>query len=188
MQRSINNSTDCVKSELDLFYVPPTNTSIESGGWGEYHPIANIENGPIEFIVPGSDLEYIHLNKTSLYLKVSIYKIDSTNGVVAVDNTDVFSPVNNFASSLFSQVDLAFNGTSFETSNSTYAYKAYIMDLLNYGEDAKDTYLQSSLFFKDDPKQFDGITIDDKDATYNSGFNRRRKLVVDGKGKIDMIT
>ena len=130
MTRHIQNSSECLKTELDLFYVPPTNTSIESGGWAEYFPIANIDNGPIEFIVPPSESEYLHLNKTSLYLKISFVKDKNT----AVENTDVFSPINNLGSTIFSQVDVALNNTSFESSNSTYAYKSYISDLLNYSK------------------------------------------------------
>ena len=44
--RFILNSSECIKSELDLFHIPPTNTSIESGGWSQHQPIAIIENGP----------------------------------------------------------------------------------------------------------------------------------------------
>jgi len=49
------HSCVCAKSELDLFTVPPTQTSIESGGWVEYNPISSIADGvPIEFVVGGS--------------------------------------------------------------------------------------------------------------------------------------
>uniref|UniRef100_K1QKQ6 Uncharacterized protein n=1 Tax=Magallana gigas TaxID=29159 RepID=K1QKQ6_MAGGI len=34
-------------------------------------------------------------------------------------------------------------------------YKAYIQNLLNYGQDAKSTQLQSSLFYKDDAFNMD---------------------------------
>lgn len=33
-------SCPCVKSELDLFSVPPTQQSVEHGHWVEYHPVA----------------------------------------------------------------------------------------------------------------------------------------------------
>ena len=48
-------SCECTKSELDLFSVPPTQTSIESGTWAEYHPLSSITDGaPIEFEVSGT--------------------------------------------------------------------------------------------------------------------------------------
>jgi hypothetical protein len=34
-----------MKGELDLFEVPPTQTSIESGSWVEYHPLSTITDG-----------------------------------------------------------------------------------------------------------------------------------------------
>ena len=67
--RYISNSIECFKSELDLFYVPPTNTSIESGGWSIHQPVSLIDNndGPLEFQIPSSENEYIHLSKTLLF-------------------------------------------------------------------------------------------------------------------------
>jgi len=94
--RSIKDSNECAKTELDLFFVPPTNTSIESAGYSEYSPVTNIEDGPIEFNVAGTQDEYIHLNKTMLYLLVSIYV-----GEEKIKNESLVGPVNNLASSLF---------------------------------------------------------------------------------------
>ena len=43
-------SCECTKSELDLFSVPPTQTSMEHGSWVEYHPVTTVTDGsPIEF-------------------------------------------------------------------------------------------------------------------------------------------
>ena len=47
------NSCICVKSELEIFSVPPTQTSIEDGIVVDYHPIAClVDTGPIEFDIP----------------------------------------------------------------------------------------------------------------------------------------
>ena len=38
------------KIELDLFSVPPAQTSMEQGSWVEYHPLTAVrDGGPIEF-------------------------------------------------------------------------------------------------------------------------------------------
>jgi len=43
-------SCECTKSELGLFSVPPTQTSMESGNWIEYHRLTSVADGsPIEF-------------------------------------------------------------------------------------------------------------------------------------------
>ncbi|CAF1124510.1 unnamed protein product [Brachionus calyciflorus] len=65
-------------------------------------------------------------------------------------------------------------------------------DLLNYGEDAKSSYLQSSLFFKDDPGHMDSIfpNGDTNNVTLsnNTGLNKRRKFLVDSKGNLELIS
>ena len=187
----INNSPDCLKSELDLFYVPPTNTSVEAGSWEEYSPTNTLENGPLELLISASESEYIHLNKTLLYLQVSLYQ-KTENAVAKVTDKDAVGPINNFASLLFSQADVQFNNESLETSNKTYPYKAYLLDLLNYGEDAKESFMQSGLFYKDEAGQFDSLglvkAIKNEEAAANSGFLKRRKVITDGSGKVELLT
>ena len=42
-------------AELDVFSIPPTQTSIEYGNYVEYHPLSSItDSGPIEFDVSSS--------------------------------------------------------------------------------------------------------------------------------------
>ena len=61
-----------------------------------------------------------------------------------------------FLHSIVSQVDVSLNGKLFSSSDgATYAFKTYIQNLLNYGQDAKSTHLQSCLFFKDDATYMD---------------------------------
>lgn len=178
-EKKIANSPHCIKSELDLFYVPPTNTSIESGGWGVYHPVSVIDDndGPLEFNIPATENDYVHLSKTLLYLQVDFgVKVDKA-----------FAPVNNFASSLFSQIDVSLKNESIETSNTTYAYKAYITDLLNFGEDAKKSVMQSAMYYKDTAGEMETQEIILTNA-HNQGYVKRRQLVVDGKQSVELLT
>jgi len=55
------SSCECIKSELDLFSVPPTQTSIESTTVTEYNPVSALAHGlPIEFNILGSGRLYRH--------------------------------------------------------------------------------------------------------------------------------
>ena len=93
-----DQSCECTKSELDLFSVPPTQTSIEQGSWIEYHPITSvIEGSPIEFDVNGSGEDYIDFANTLLYVKVKLTAINGDN--LAADAA--VGPVNLFLHSLF---------------------------------------------------------------------------------------
>ena len=70
----------CVKSELDLFTVPPTQTSVEHGCSIDYHPVSTLtDNGPIGFNIPGSGEDYIDLTNTFVQLGVKIMAADGAN-------------------------------------------------------------------------------------------------------------
>ena len=68
-------SCECMKSELDIFTVPPTQTSIETGNWVEYNPIATLDDGSsIEFCVSGSGQDYLMRPTLSCTSKLEFYK------------------------------------------------------------------------------------------------------------------
>ncbi|XP_070170429.1 uncharacterized protein F54H12.2-like [Polyergus mexicanus] len=47
------HSSEFLKSELDLFSLPPTQTSIESSQWIHYKPVISLsDDSPIEFVIP----------------------------------------------------------------------------------------------------------------------------------------
>jgi hypothetical protein len=142
-------SNECTKSELDLFDVPPTQISYEAARIVDYYPISNIDNGPIEFFISGSSDEYIVLSQTYLYLEVQI--LDSSDKPLT---SQIVAPVNLFMHSLFSQVDVSLNDTLVTASVNTYPYRCIFETLLNYGFDAKNSHLGTSLFFKDDSKKW----------------------------------
>lgn len=65
-----NESLECMKSELELFTTPPTQTSIEKSGYVNIYPLTSLQlNGPLEFVLTPSSDNYIDLQKTILYLK-----------------------------------------------------------------------------------------------------------------------
>ena len=158
-----HESQECTKSELDLFTIPATQTSITKGQWIEYHPLSNItDTGPIEFNVSGTGEEYMDLAKTQLFVKAKITKANGDN----LDPNMLVGPVNLFLNSLFSQVDVSLNERLIFPSTNTYPYRAMIETLLNYGEDAKASQLCMALFYKDTPGKMDVVNpvADDDDA------------------------
>ena len=171
-------SCECVKTELDLFSLPPTQTSIESGKWLQYKPIASLtDDSPIEFLVPGHGEEYTDLSHTLLQVTASIVKSD---GTAVTDANTIIGPVNNWLHSLFSQVDVYMSQKMISPQNNTYAYRAYIETLLNYGKDAKNTHLSTVLWHDDTAGQMD----DCQDA--NDGLKKRRVFTKKSR-RVDMI-
>lgn len=66
-------------------------------------------------------------------------------------------PTNLFLHSLFSQVDVSLNERLISSSTNTYAYRAMLETLLNYGDEAKKSQLTMSLFYKDTPGKMDTV-------------------------------
>lgn len=162
-----SNSCECVKSELDLFTLPPTQTSIEHGDWVQYKPLASLtDDSPIEFVVPGHGDEYIDLSHTILNMQVKIVKSDGTK----LEDDVKVGPVNNWLHSLFSQVDVYLNQRLVSSAGNTYAYRSYIETLLNYGPAAKGSHLTSSLWYNDAAGSMDNT----EDG--NEGLVKRRSF------------
>ena len=150
---STPQSFESVNSGLDLFTVPPLQTSVERGLWVEHHPLASITaTGPIEFIVKGAGEDYIDLTNTFIHVRAKITKEDGSDLVKADD--DLVAPVNLFLQALFSEVDVTMNGVLVSTSTNTYAYRAYLETLLSYGHEAKKTQLANELYYKKGPSDF----------------------------------
>jgi len=174
------HSRECLKSELELFTVPPTQATIESSQWIHYKPISSLsDDSLIEFVVPRQE-EYIDLPHTmlsiSVQIKPTIYKETSKDK----DEIDNAGPVNNFVHSLFNQVDVCFNQKLVSSPNNAYAYRAYIKTLLNYGPAAKNFHLTSVLLYEDTSDAMDNL------FNLNEGYVKRRLLTTKGK-KIDLM-
>ena len=178
-----HESRECTKSELDLFTIPATQTSITKGQWIEYHPLSNItDSGSIEVNVSGTGEEYLDLEKTQLFVKAKITKANST----ALDPNTQVGPVNLFLHSLFSQVDVSLNERLISPSTNTYPYRAMVETLLNYGEEAKTSQLSMALFYKDTPGKMDVVNPVDDDAEANMGLKARYEFTKESH-MVDMI-
>lgn len=148
------NSCECIKSELDLFTVTPTQTSIEQTRYKEYYPISlTTSNAPLEFHINGTDEEYLDLQQSYLYLSASIL---SGNGTAITRPTGedrptaakVVFPINYFAATQFKNVEVILSGTQVSPTDVQYAYRAYLETTLSYG-DSKKEQLQSSMYYPD---------------------------------------
>ena len=166
----------CVKSELDLFTVPPAQTSVEHGCTMDYHPVSSLtDNGPIEFNIPGSGEDYIDLTNTFLHLSVKITGADRAN----IADAAAIGPVNLLMHSLFSQVDVALNDKLVSSSTNTYAYWAYLETLLNYRKEAKESQLTSVVWYKDTAGKMDERVV--VEAGENKGLVKRASLTKSSK-------
>ncbi len=139
------------KSELDLFSVPPTQVAIEKGSWFEIYPKNTVtRDGPYEFSLSG-DPWYLDLNRNLLHMVLSLTKKD---GSALEDTTDV-AFINLIGKCFIKQCKVWLNNKLAYDSSDTYAYRAYLETLLNYGSDAKASHLQAGMYYRDTPSKMD---------------------------------
>lgn len=175
------NSCLCVKSELDLFDLPPTQNSIESGSWVEYHPLAPLsDGGNIEYVIPGtSGDEYIDLPHCYWYVQA---KINFPEPLVA--NPDVpyeVGPVNIWPHAMISQITIKWNGKTVTSSNFAHPYSAMFEISNGYDIPAKKSHLSMGLWYPDTPGQHDAL------SNANEGYKQRAKIAERQK-VVEMIT
>ena len=168
---------ECVKSELELFTIPPTQTSIEGTRFEKYYPLTSLDRGgPLEFKIHSGDKEYIDPENVFLYLQMQI--LDGSGEVLsdaedAADDTpddSVVLPINNFHASCFKSIEVHLNGKPISGNDSLYPYRPYLETLLSYSKSSKEEHLTASMFFKD-LKPLDAF--EEEDFKTNNGANCR---------------
>jgi hypothetical protein len=183
---SFKNSQACSKSELDLFYTLPTNTSIIKSNIMVFPTINPLGGNEDTFTIeiPPTE-EYTDLNDIFLELEINIKGISTTTKRDTGNTKDIplsVAPINNFAHSIFRNIELSI-GTGLKKtiieSGNYYPYKAYLLNLLNFSKEIKDTSMGLGLWITDESVKFDDST--------NTGFINRRKALTEGKDFIKLI-
>ncbi len=151
-----DHSCECLKSELDLFRLPPTQTSIEDSFYVKYYPLTSLDrSGPIEFKIHAGEY-YIDPQSIILYTKTRILDEDGDELDEKTSDTDetipdksyVF-PINYFHASKFKNVEVYMQNKLISSNDNMYAYKAYLEALLSYNCLTKQEQLQAGGFYKD---------------------------------------
>ena len=184
------HSCECLKSELELFQIPPTQTSLEQAKFRSSRPIYSIDRGgPIEFIITPGDDEYVDLSSAFLYTVNRI--LDSEGKVIpdkvgsppnqTVNPKHIVFPINYFAATRFRNVSVLLNSKQIGDSDNLYAYRAYLETLLSYGDECKRHQLRMSLWYPD-TKKLDAECFADleKDSSPNKGAQKRFNLSKNG--------
>ncbi len=145
-----SKSAISAKSELELFDVPPTQTTVVETIPIELLPAnALTDSGPYEFRLPPDNL-MLDVYHNELYMKLKI--VDNADADLAPDGQNVHPAVgtiNLIGKTIFSHVKLYINGKLIEDSGDRYAYRVFFETELNFGDEAKHSHLQSSLYFAD---------------------------------------
>lgn len=172
-------SEECTKSELDLFHIGPTQTSIERSVFIEVPPLTALtESAPLDFFIAGNGEDYMDLNNTLLYLTCKIVNEDGSN---LAEDAKV-GLVNYPIASIFSQVDITIADRLISQSNNCYPYRSFIESVLNYSDDTLATQFSAGLFYKDTAGEHESAELDGD----NEGFVKRAALTAASR-KIDLL-
>ena len=146
-----STSYDCLKSELDLFEVPPTQTSIGDCYYVNYYPITSLDrNGPIEFVIKTSNDIYLDLQHTILYTKSRILKKNgdaiTATSVAAEIPATLAIPINYFSATQYKNTEVYVNNRLASTNDNLSAYRAYLETLLTFSNESKNDQLRCVFF------------------------------------------
>ena len=139
--RAYAQSAAVKDSALDLFTVPPTNVTYNGYRMVEINPTSESIT-PIEFVIPGSR-EYIDFSRSYFRMDLILKKTDGTNVVTASQRW--LAP--NAFHTIIKQPSVYVNGTLTAEQTDTYAYKAYLETILNYGTEDEETVLKPQGYY-----------------------------------------
>ena len=98
------DSNDCSSLSLDLFLLPPTQSSFQKGKSIDYHPITPLsDGGPIESLGVERNFSISH---DHICISITVSKADGSN----LGGTSKVGFANYPIASLFNQVDVILNG------------------------------------------------------------------------------
>ena len=103
----------------------------------------------------------------------------TSNGADLAKTAEI-APECNVLHMLWSQVDVYLNSLLFTQSNNNYPYRAYIENLLSFGQEAKNSQLSALLWHRNTSGHFDSC------AAANKGYTQRKALDAENK-EINMM-
>jgi hypothetical protein len=160
--------------ELDIFERPVLQTGIVGGNWYQFKPTSvDSDATQLEFRIPGQGDHYMDLARTLINIKLKILKSDDT----AYAATDIIGPSNNLLNTLWANVKVEFNQKTVSDSRNMYHYRAYIEDLFNFNNTAKESHQTASLWYTDTPGEHENNS--------NAAF-KKRKTFTDASKEIDL--
>ena len=156
------------KPETALFEIPGTQTDIDKSYWDTYQPSNSLDdNSQIEYHVSGQGNVCLDLLHTMWYVKCQILKKD---GKLLVDKEDV-GITNNFQHSLIADCIVKLNGHLTTPLANNYSQKANFENTHGFGPAAKQSHLQSQMYYKDTA----GFMNDRTDK--NKGYVTRKEFI-----------
>lgn len=171
---NVDNFHEGMPSELALFDLPPTQVAVSDIYFQEIRPMSQVSgDAPIEFRISGQNsMDYLDLKGCQIYVKLRVKKADGSSLAL----TEKTGPVNLFLQALFSSTEVSLQNKVTITCNYN-PYRAMIQTLLNFGQDATSSQVNSQLFIMD--KAGSTSVVDPSGS--NNGLFERSKFIKGSK-------
>ena len=168
--------------ELELFDISKTQTAVEHRYKLDCRPMSAVSEGSVvEFALGGDNRDYLCTTESTLAVVLRMVYQDGSKlhlQEIGIDGApkegsaadDKAVPVNNVVHSMFSQIDIFFNGTRMTQATNMYPYKAAFQTMLYNSADAKQTRLLGEGFCAESSDNLDSLVED------NPSYKWRHKL------------
>lgn len=139
------------KSEISMFDEAAPQVVIESANIIDISPLTSIteSQSTIEFMIYGSESEYLDLNDTFLYLALRV----TTSDGKSLADAALVSPCNYFLNALFDDVTVSLNDTIIEGGNHLYPYKATIESIFGFNAETREIQLKTIGYAEDETER-----------------------------------
>jgi len=178
--------TETLSSTFDYFDGVPIQTSIVERKYIHYAPLSAIQKGgPITFVVPGTDHQYLDLFNSLISVRCKIV----TAGDAVLNNQPV-GPVNYTFHSLCSDIHAEICGKQVSETSGMYCYKALLEALLTNSKATKEGQLTRALWYKDTAGSMEICAADGANTGFNSRaayFVTSREVELRGRPHLDIF-
>jgi hypothetical protein len=179
MARLHKGSKTCGDMQSELLRMPDTCTDIADVVYVELAPVNSVSDSstlPIEYYYKGTPEFYPDLSQSELYFEVKATRKDGT----ALEKGEAVGPVNLLHHAMISQIDLYLNDELVTKNSGLYPWRAYMESTLSYGQNAKLSWLESSMFYADQHGDAFDMT-DPAGSKINTGFISRAKYIAESQ-------
>jgi hypothetical protein len=135
-------------------------------------PRDSYDNAPIDFRVDKTD-HFLDLNETYLYLKVAVLHADDS----ALNESEYITTSNNFAYTMWNNVDVYVNDEKITADNTFYPWMSYVHLLTKCSKRYRDTAMESSIWKEDEKGRlaYNNFTL--TDVPINEGAKERAEYI-----------
>ena len=171
-----NDAFNCSLSSLDFFSPAIVQEDVEEGYWEPIASSNTLDNRDIQFHIDAADKLFIDPQHS--YVKMRL-KIQNNDDTALADDAEV-SVINYIAATMWKQIDLYLANNIIQSSND-YHYQANMEVGLSYNANAKNTWLQSSLYYEDTARKFNELN------NTNLGYQKRKNHFAKSRG-VELIS